>query len=76
MLNNSYDSSNDRFSRRITSYNVCYTKLLRNRLGKFNNLKSALEEIKKYLDVPMKDYETKSKILKSNQRQVTLDKFF
>ncbi|ABO34907.1 Protein of unknown function DUF650, N-terminal domain [Methanococcus maripaludis C5] len=49
---------------------------MENRLGKFNNLKSALEEIKKYLDVPMKDYETKSKILKSNQRQVTLDKFF
>lgn len=49
---------------------------MENRLGKFNDLKSALEEIKKYLDVPMKDYETESKILKSKQRQATLDKFF
>lgn len=49
---------------------------MENRVGKFNDLKSALETIKKYLDVPMDDYKAKSKILKSNDRQITLDKFF
>ncbi|ABR54235.1 Protein of unknown function DUF650 [Methanococcus vannielii SB] len=49
---------------------------MENRVGRFNNLKSALESIKKHLEVPIDDYKTKSKILKSNDRQITLDKFF